>query len=324
MATGIFFQEVTLPEQKPYDEDVVFPVVLSPTTNTNFIEAIKAQKPWLESLLNKRGVILFRGFPVTSPCEFNDVVEAFGFPEMVSVGGRALRSKVVGRIYTANESPPEQPIPFHHEMCYVPDFPSKLFFFCEEEPESGGETPIVLSHIVYERMKEKHPDFVVKLEEHGLKYIIVTGDEDHASAMGGRGWKSSYMTNDKKIAEQRAANLGTKLEWMENGVKVIKGPVQAIRFNKEIQRKIWFNSLAVSNPGLTNGKLNDNDTYVELGNGGFVPDYVIKECSKIMEEECVAIPWKKGDVMLVNNLMVLHGRKALVKPPRRILASLCK
>ena len=111
---------------------------------------------------------------------------------------------------------------------------------------------------------------------------------------------------------------------MENGVKVIKGPVQAIRFNNEIQRKIWFNGIAVSNPGPTNGKLIDNDTYVELGNGEFVPDYVIKDCSKIMEEECVAIPWKKGDVMLVNNLMVLHGRKALVKPPRRILASLCR
>ena len=135
MATGVFFQEVNLPEQKSYDEDVVFPVVLSPTTNTNFIEAIKAQKPWLESLLKERGVILFRGFPVASPCEFNDVVEASGFPEMVSVGGRALRSKVFGRIYTANESPPEQPIPFHHEMCYVrttlilyTSMPDLLFF----------------------------------------------------------------------------------------------------------------------------------------------------------------------------------------------------
>ena len=37
----------------------------------------------------------------------------------------------------------------------VPEFPSKLFFFCEVEPGSGGETPIVLSHVVYERMKEK-------------------------------------------------------------------------------------------------------------------------------------------------------------------------
>ncbi|CAG7881041.1 unnamed protein product [Brassica rapa] len=59
-----------------------------------------------------------------------------------------------------NESPPDQKIPFHHEMAQVPEFPSKLFFYCEVEPNSGGETPLVLSHVVYERMKEKHPEFV--------------------------------------------------------------------------------------------------------------------------------------------------------------------
>nr|VDC71798.1 unnamed protein product [Brassica rapa] len=44
-----------------------------------------------------------------------------------------------------NESPPDQKIPFHHEMDQVPEFPSKLFFYCEVEPNSGGETPLVLS-----------------------------------------------------------------------------------------------------------------------------------------------------------------------------------
>ena len=120
MDTGKFFQEVNLPEQKSYEDGIVFPAVLSPTTNTSsFTEAIKAQKPWLESLLNERGVILFRGFPVTSPLEFNDVVEAFGFHEAPYVGGRAPRTKVVGRVYTANEDPPENTIPFHHEMASV-------------------------------------------------------------------------------------------------------------------------------------------------------------------------------------------------------------
>lgn len=123
MATGNFFQEVEVPEQKPQGtHGILFPAVLSPTTNTKFTafkEAIRVQKPWLESLLNERGVILFRGFPVTSPSDFNTVVEAFGFPEAPYVGGQAPRTKVIGRIYTANESPPDIHIPFHHEMAYV-------------------------------------------------------------------------------------------------------------------------------------------------------------------------------------------------------------
>lgn len=131
MAGSRFFQEVELPEQKSYSNGVLFPAVLYPNTNIDlttdvkvgvFEEAIKDQKPWLESLLQERGVILFRGFPVTSPSDFNNIVEAFGFPEAIYIGGRASRTKVVGRVYTANECPPDKRIPFHHEMTYVSYF----------------------------------------------------------------------------------------------------------------------------------------------------------------------------------------------------------
>ena len=85
----------------------------------------------------------------------------------------------------------------------MPEFFFKLFFFCEVEPGSGGETPIVLSHIVYERMRDKYPEFVDKLEEHGLIYTRVLGEGDDASSPIGRGWKSTFLTNDKDIAEER-------------------------------------------------------------------------------------------------------------------------
>ncbi|KAK1434162.1 hypothetical protein QVD17_11080 [Tagetes erecta] len=327
MANGIFFREANLPQQKPLDDGVLFPAVLSPTTTTDvttlsaFKDAIKANKPWLQSLLLKSGAILFRTFPVTSPSDFNDVIEAFGFPEFFYVGGRASRTQIVGRVYTANESPLDKEIPFHHEMSYVPDSPTKLFFFCEEEPGSGGETPIVLSHIVYEKMKEKHPGFVAQLEEHGLTYVKIAGDVDDPSSFTGSSWKSAYKTDDKNVAEERAAKLGTKIEWMGNTAKVITGPVRAIKFDETSQRKTWFNSLAVTY-GVP--KTNSRNTWVELGSGDPVDDDAMKDLLKILKEECVAIPWKKGDVLLVNNLTVLHSRWPLMKPPRRILASLCK
>lgn len=85
----------------------------------------------------------------------------------------------------------------------VPKYPAKLFFFCEVEPGSGGETPIVLSHVVYERMKAKYPDFVQKLERQGLIYTRVLGEEDDPSSPIGRGWKSTFLTADKAVAEER-------------------------------------------------------------------------------------------------------------------------
>ena len=88
-------------------------------------------------------------------------------------------------------------------LLQLPSYPRKLFFFCEEEAASGGETPILLSHILYERMKEKYPNFVGNIEELGLMYTrFLEGEDDTSSALG-RGWKSMFGTSDKIVAQQR-------------------------------------------------------------------------------------------------------------------------
>lgn len=63
--------------------------------------------------------MLFRGFDVKTPKDFNDVVEAFGYEEFSYMGGTATRRIVFGRVYTANESPLDEEIGFHHEMAQV-------------------------------------------------------------------------------------------------------------------------------------------------------------------------------------------------------------
>lgn len=114
--------EIQIPHQKHYPASY-FPLVLSPSSASfavsSFAQAIKAQKSTIDSLILNSGAILFRGFPVEAASDFNDVVEAFGYEEFPYVGGAAPRSKVVGRVFTANESPPDQKIPFHHELAQV-------------------------------------------------------------------------------------------------------------------------------------------------------------------------------------------------------------
>ncbi|KAJ4718030.1 Clavaminate synthase-like protein [Melia azedarach] len=325
------FIEIQIPQQRNYNS-ISFPSVLSPNPATMttdsysasfFTQTIRTQKPFVDSLLLKAGAVLFRGFDVTRAKDFNDVVEAFGYEELPYVGGAAPRTNVVGRVFTANESPPDQKIPFHHEMAQVPEFPSKLFFFCEVEPGSGGETPIVLSHIVYERMKKKYPEFVEQLEQHGLIYTRVLGEQDDPSSPIGRGWKSTFLTEDKSVAEERAAKLGMKLDWTEDGgVKTIMGPIPAIKYDKSRQRKTWFNSMVAAYTGWKDAR-NDPVKAVTFGNGKPLPADIVHDCLKILEEECVAIPWQKGDVLLIDNWAVLHARRSF-NPPRRILASLCK
>ncbi|XP_054784234.1 clavaminate synthase-like protein At3g21360 [Prosopis cineraria] len=325
---GETFVQIQIPQQKLYN-GIQFPSVVSPRSPTTssslslLTQSIQIHKQFLESLLLESGAVVLRGFRLTTASDFNDVVEAFGYEELPYVGGAAPRTNVVGRVFTANESPPDQKIPFHHEMAQVPEFPSKLFFFCEVEPVSGGETPIVLSHIVYDKMRERHPEFVEQLEKHGLMYIRVLGEGDNPSSPIGRGWKSTFLTEDKTVAEERAAKLGMKLEWLEDGgVRTIMGPVPGIKLDKARQRKIWFNSMVAAYTGWEDER-NDPVKAVTFGDGQPLPGDVVHDCLRILEEESVAIPWQKGDVLLLDNWAVLHSRRSFT-PPRRVLASLVK
>ncbi|KAF9613371.1 hypothetical protein IFM89_007449 [Coptis chinensis] len=321
-----FTELIKLTYQKNYNGNN-FPSIITPKTSnrfnlSTFCETITNQKQWLESLLHSSGALLLRGFPVKTASDFNQVVEAFGYEELPYVGGAAPRTNVIGRVFTANESPPDQIIPFHHEMAQVPEFPSKLFFFCEEEPRTGGETPIVLSHVIYERMKERYPDFVEKLEAHGLIYTRVLGAGDDLSSPIGRGWQSTFLTKEKNIAEERAARLGMKLEWTKDGVKTIMGPIPAVKYDKKRGRKVWFNSMVAAYTGWKDDR-NDPVKAVTFGDGTPLPADIIYKCLELLEEECVAIPWQKGDILLIDNWAALHSRRPF-EPPRRILASLCK
>ncbi|MCL7034688.1 hypothetical protein MKW94_028773 [Papaver nudicaule] len=322
------FTEIKLPQyQKPINGTTNnhFPAIITSKKTSNlsdFINNIQQQKPWLESLVHTNGALLLRGFPVYTASDFNQVVEAFGYEELPYVGGAAPRTNIVGRVFTANESPPDQKIPFHHEMAQVPEYPTKLFFYCEEEPGNGGETPIVLSYVIYEKMKVRFPEFVEKLDKDGLIYTRILGAEDDPSSPIGRGWQSTFLTKDKSIAEERAARLGMKLEWTEDGVKSIMGPIPAIKDDKTRGRKIWFNSMVAAYTGWKDCR-NDPVKAVTFGDGTPLPSDVIHECLKLLEEECVAIPWQKSDILLIDNLAVLHSRRPF-NPPRRILASLCK
>ncbi|XP_037404480.1 clavaminate synthase-like protein At3g21360 [Triticum dicoccoides] len=331
VASSSFFREARLPEQRAV-EGVAFPAVLVPSGGPpgpgegsldEFLAAVRSERASrVEPLLREAGAVLLRGFPARTAADFDAAVEAFGYEELPYVGGAAPRTNVVGRVFTANESPPDQKIPFHHEMAQVPTFPAKLFFFCEVEPKSGGETPIVLSHYVYKRMKENFPEFVEKLEKHGLIYTRVLGEGDDPSSPIGRGWQSTFLTEDKSVAEERAVKLGMKLEWTDDGVKTVMGPIPTVKWDESRGRKIWFNSMVAAYTGWKDAR-NDPVKAVTFGDGSLLPADVIEACGKILEEECVAVPWQQGDILLIDNWAVLHSRRSF-EPPRRVLASLCK
>jgi hypothetical protein len=55
------------------------------------------------------------------------------------------------------------------------DYPDFISFYCFDEADVGGSTPIVHCGELYDYILLKHPDFLLKLESLKVRYIRVVG-----------------------------------------------------------------------------------------------------------------------------------------------------
>ena len=195
------------------------------------------------------GAILFSGFDIRCGEEWASVLYKTGIQQMQYVGGAAVRKLIVGneqrmnnmQILTTNESPPSEKIPFHHELAQTPDPPGFICFYCLLNDAEGGSTPLIRSDFVYDYLKEKHPEFLTKVEELGVKYQRVAPENDDASSALGRSWKSMFHVQTKDQAEAEMRKLGNTWEWFENGdCRVISQILPAVRVSSN-GSKTFFN-----------------------------------------------------------------------------------
>jgi len=320
---------VSVPEQRNYD-GIVFPAVISPKKGKiqSISEACKwmaANQELLHNLALQHGAILFRDFPVESPEDFAAVVaDGLGIENLPYVGGAAVRTNVVGdRVFTANESPPSEPIPFHHEMAQVPHPPSDIFFYCQVAPQVGGATPILISNRVYQRVAEAFPDFMAAIESQGIRYVRTMPSVDDPASAIGRSWKSTFQCTTPAEAEDKMRSVGTTWEWLPNGdLRTVTAVMPAIRTDARSGRKTFFNSMVAAYTGWKDVR-NDPLKAVVLADHSLLDPKAMAGVSAIMQEEAVAVPWKERDVMFIDNRLVMHSRQPF-EPPRRILASLGK
>ena len=124
--------------QQSHIRPEVFPLVV--TTEGNSIANYFAENQnEIDELLRAHKGILFRNSGINTVQDFHDAIEATSLDGMDYLGGAAVRTQLTSRVFTANESPASEKIPFHHEMSQVPSPPTHLFFYCETPPETGGK-----------------------------------------------------------------------------------------------------------------------------------------------------------------------------------------
>lgn len=303
----------------------VFPLALAchaPVTLDGAITWVADNRRRLCDQAALHGAILFRGFPLTGPEDFDRFIAAFdlpNFPYEESLSN-AVRVVKTPRVFTANEAPPTVTIFLHHEMAQTPIYPSKLFFFCEQPAQSGGATPLCRSDVLWDRLRAECPEFARNCESKGLKYSNVMPSQNDPTSGMGRSWQSTLRASTPEQAEERLERLGYSWTWLPDGCLRATTPVLPAVRKLADGRTSFFNQLIAAFQGWKDER-NDPSRAIAFGDGMPLDRDAVNAATRLGEELSFDLPWQRGDVALVDNYVTMHGRRAFTGT-RKVLASL--
>ncbi len=282
------------------------------------------QTDWIRQTLLEHGAILFRGFSIDSPSEFERFCSSGGGSLMRYIGGNTPRKSVAGDIYTSTEYPKHLEIRQHSEMSYASVWPERIFFFCEDPPDEGGETPIASSKSILEALA---PEIRDRFAEKGVLYI----SNLHGGWGLGKSWMEVFETTDRSEVEKHCRDGNVEFEWNDKGSLRTKAIRPGVIRHPKTGDEVWFNQadqwhVSSLDPAKVQGLLKimaeeELPRCVRYGDGSSIETNELDAFREVASREQITFPWQKGDVLALENVLVTHGRRPF-KGTRRILVAM--
>lgn len=304
-----------------------FPMTLSPLLSgrTTLTEWAAEHRETLLRLVRENGAVLLRGFGgMETPQGFSDFVMGLRLEEFGMGCSAAPRTEVAPGVFTANEAPPQEKIPFHHEMAQCEDKPAFLFFYCEFPAQTGGATPIIPSNAVATHLREAHAAVAQRLAARGIRYARTLPAQDDPLSPIGKSWRTSFNTDTRQGAEAAMAAAGTTWRWHRNGdLYTETKQMPALVVDGRSGKEMFYNAVIAAITGWEDVR-NDPLKAIRYGDGEELDGEAVAallETGEWMAAHRVAFAWQSGDVLIIDNQAAMHSRETFT-PPRRILASL--
>lgn len=303
------------------------PVVITPGADNSLgalQEYATAHRDELQQLLLKHGGVLFRGFGLSGPQDFHNTTQTLGAQPFGYVGGDSPRNRVVADVFTSTEYPASEVISMHNEMSYLPNWPTRLFFYSLIPAASGGQTSLASSIDVLQTVPEP---IVRKLREKKVNYIR----NFYANIPFGKSWQATYQTEDRDEVEKIAAEQGSVCKWSADGMLRVSTVCDAFASHPVTGAQVWFNQAeqwhaSSLNPAIRGmfeqmvGKGNLPHE-CEYGDGEPMPEEELAEVRRQLDRNKLLFDWQRNDLLMIDNILMMHGRESF-KGERKTLAYL--
>ena len=294
--------------------DNPLPLVLRPALpDVDLIAWARANLDFIDSSLLRHGAILFRDFALPEVSQFERLIEAVSGPLLDYSYRSTPRSVVAGRIYSSTEYPAHQSIPLHNENSYSRSWPMKIWFFAMEVAKQGGATPIADSRKILKAIPHEICDSFVRK---GLMYVRNYGVGLDLP------WPEVFQTSSKAVVEDYCRKAGMEFEWLNDDQLRTRQVCQVVERHPRTGEMVWFNQAHLFHLSRLPAEVRDwlllalgeenLPRNVYFADGSPIETEMIDEISRACEENSIAFPWRKGDVLLLDNMLTAHGRKPFV------------
>jgi alpha-ketoglutarate-dependent taurine dioxygenase len=278
----------------------------------------------IAALLIEKKAIVFRNFGI-SPSGFGGIA-SFVLPNRIPyLHGNSPRTKLADLVYTSTEYPNEMVISMHNELSYSAKWPSRLLFYCERASRSGGETPVVDGSVWLDALDPE----VRKEFARGLKYT----QNLHDGYGPGKSWQDTFETDSKAKVDDFLSNSAASWEWRNDGGLRISTVRPATIRHPVTAAEVWFaqpdqwhiGALRHDSPetaeALTSIYSDDDlPQSVTYSDGEAIPDEHVMHIRECGFANAINVQWKAGDLMLIDNVLVAHGRRPFVGDRRVLVA----
>ncbi|NWD74704.1 amino acid adenylation domain-containing protein [Pseudomonas gingeri] len=295
-------------ETRPLRADSPFPLLVQ-VRERELAPAVWAQahREQVEGWLRTHGGILFRGFDLPTPADFEQFCQAL-CPELYGQYGDLPKKEGGNKIYKSTPYPKDRMILFHNESAHQHRWPRRQWFYCEIPATVGGATPIVDSREVYRALPSWLQD---NLRRRQLMYVRnFTRDIDVS-------WQHFFRTEDRAEVERVCRESDIAFEWRGADDLHTRQVCPAVILHPITGEESFFNQVQLYHPAFLDADIREQfllggeqalPRQVYYGDGSALEPEAIAAINAAYDRCAVRFDWQQGDVVMLDNMLAAHAR----------------
>ncbi|GBE94704.1 TauD/TfdA family dioxygenase [Nostoc cycadae] len=270
--------------------------------NSNYKNILDLNKAEIISLFKYYGVLLFRGF-TTDTSIFREFTNLFSTDFLDYAGGAFNRRVINGDKTILSVNDYQFDIKLHGEMYYQKQIPLMLWFFCAHPASENGETTICDGRQFFAALSDELKSLFLQKK---LKLTVLMDKAE---------WQKKYKTDDINTLKEICNQNYTYLHIYPDKSICIEYIFFAVSTSKCGKYQAFINSLLPT--------MQLNPQVLKFEDDSEIPAEVIAELNLIAEKLTTNITWQRGDILMIDNTRIMHGRRAFTDDKREIYIRLC-